>query len=310
MKQKITILVVLIGILFGMRILITSNNNQEDNMTLRVAFPYAKPLNVYEPTKIHYAPEYIFLENVFSPLIELHQENGDIVPGIADRFEWVGNELHFHIRDGIKTVSGIPITAFDAEFSLKRLLVKSGNTHGNFHDLMCIDSEIKKITDSCPGIRVEGNTLILAPGKKKEFLLPMVAALDFAIIPKGSVDPKTLDIIDYKNTSGPYFVKEDDGKGNIHLEVNPFHYHFRKNIPQTVILVPSGIDGYPSSIEQFRANKVDYITTIDKLPAEKVIGFSSEVKGATDVLQILPQMDSLMKTENVINLFELKQGMQ
>lgn len=35
-----------------------------------------------------------------------------------------------------------------------------------------------------------------------------------------------------------------------------------------------------------------------------------EVKGATDVLQILPQMDSLMKTENVINLFELNQSMQ
>jgi ABC-type transport system substrate-binding protein len=223
MKRKIFIGISLLVLGLGTML---NNKNKEGNMTLRVAFPYAKPLSVYEPTKIHYAPEYIFLENVFSPLIELHQENGDIVQGVADRFEWVGNELHFHIRDGLTTVTGIPITAKDAEFSLKRLLVKSGNTHGNFHDLMCINYEMKTIEDNCPGIRVEGNTLVLAPDERKEFLLPMVAALDFAIIPKGSVDPKTLDIIDYKNTSGPYYVKEDDGKGNIKLGVNQNHYHY------------------------------------------------------------------------------------
>ena len=47
-----------------------------DNMKLKVAFPYDRPVNQYEPTKIHFAPEYIFLENVFSPLIELSTSNG------------------------------------------------------------------------------------------------------------------------------------------------------------------------------------------------------------------------------------------
>ncbi|MEK6625285.1 MAG: hypothetical protein AABY86_09970 [Bdellovibrionota bacterium] len=45
-------------------------------MKLKVAFPYDRPVNQYEPTKIHFAPEYIFLENVFSPLIELSTSNG------------------------------------------------------------------------------------------------------------------------------------------------------------------------------------------------------------------------------------------
>ena len=144
-------------------ILVVRNLKRDKDMTLRVAFPYDKPLSVYEPTRIHYAPEYILLENIYSPLIELHPENGEPVPGVADRFEWVGNELHFHIRENLKTADGNSITAHDVEFSLKRLLIKRGNTHGNFHDLMCTDLELKSIEDSCSGIRVEGNTLILAP---------------------------------------------------------------------------------------------------------------------------------------------------
>jgi len=260
-------------------ILIVKNLKREKDMTLRVAFPYDKPLSVYEPTRIHYAPEYILLENIYSPLIELHPENGEPVLGIADRFEWIGKELHFHIRDNLKTADGKRITADDVEFSLKRLLIKRGNTHGNFHDLMCTDLELKSIEDSCSGIRVEGNTLILSPSEKREFLLPMMAALDFAIIPKSSVDPKTLDIIDFKNTSGPYYVKSDDGKGNIVLAANKTHYHYKENIPQEIVIVPSGIEGHESSLKQFRDGKVDYITTIDKLPAEKVIEFSKKNKG-------------------------------
>ena len=260
-------------------ILVVRNLKRDKDMTLRVAFPYDKPLSVYEPTRIHYAPEYILLENIYSPLIELHPENGEPVPGIADRFEWVGNELHFHVRDNLKTADGNSITALDVEFSLKRLLIKRGNTHGNFHDLMCTDLELKSIEDSCSGIRVEGNTLILAPAEKKEFLLPMMAALDFAVIPKSSVDPVTLDIKDYKNTSGPYFVKSDDGKGNIVLASNKTHYHYKEDIPQEIVIVPSGIEGYENSLDQFKTGKVDYITTIDKLPAEKVIEFSKENKG-------------------------------
>lgn len=254
-------------------------NNGDKKMTLNVAFPYAKPVTIYEPTRIYYAPEYIFLENVFSPLIELHPKTGEPVPSVAEKFEWVGDELHFHIRDDLKTVDGKAITAEDAAFSLKRLLVKSGNTHGNFHDLMCINSTLKTVEDDCPGIRTKDNILILAPGKKKTFLLPMVATLDFAIIPKSSVDPKTLDIVDYRNTSGPYYVESDDGKGNITLKANAAHFHHKATMPQTLNLVPAGIDGHKSSLELFEEGKVDYITTIDKLPAQDVIKFSQDNAG-------------------------------
>lgn len=249
---------------------------QNDLEILRVAFPYSRSVEEYEPTKIHLAPEYIFLENTFSPLIDLSKDKGAPISAIAETFEWVGDELHFQVRDNLETIDGRKITAKDAEFSLKRLLVLSGNTHGNFKDLICEGKNLSSINDECPGIEVRGNKLILKPGEQKPFLLKMLASIDFAIVPIDSIDPKTLKITDYRNTSGLYFVESDDGKGLVTLAINENHFHYSDSVPQKIKLIPSGIDGAPSSLSLFKEGQVDYITTIDKLNPEKVIQFSEE----------------------------------
>ena len=38
---------------------------------LDIAFPYDKKIEAYDPAKIHFAQEYILLESIYSPLIEL-----------------------------------------------------------------------------------------------------------------------------------------------------------------------------------------------------------------------------------------------
>ncbi|USN48523.1 MAG: hypothetical protein H6626_05370 [Pseudobdellovibrionaceae bacterium] len=264
-------------VLLGMTIFwLTSNKKRDGNMTLRVAFPYNRPVSAYEPTKIHLAPEYIFLENVYSPLVELSKENGTPIAGVAQSFEWKDGELHLQIRENLQTVDGIKITAQDVEFSLKRLLILSENTHGNFKDLICPVETLESIESACSGISVDGNTVILKSNGEKAFLLAMLSSIDFAILPKSSVDPKTLKITDYRNTSGPYYVENDNGNGMIKLLANKHHYNYSKNVPQEIELVPSGIDGAKDSITLFKENKVDFITTIDKLNPEKVIAYSKE----------------------------------
>ena len=151
--------------------------NKLKSDSLRVAFPYSKPAEAYEPARITLAPEYIFLENVFSPLVEM-SARGEVGPGLAQSFQWNGNELHLIMRDGLKTVSGRPITADDAEFSLKRLLSLPGNTHGDFRQLICGKTDLSSTTEACDGIRVEGNQLILkTTDAGKTFLLPMLTAI-------------------------------------------------------------------------------------------------------------------------------------
>ncbi|MGE0527850.1 MAG: ABC transporter substrate-binding protein [Bdellovibrionales bacterium] len=250
----------------------------ERDLSLRVAFPYDKPASFYEPTRIHLAPEYFFLEYIYSPLVEI--KAGELSPAIAESFEWKGDDLHLKIRDDLTSVTGRKITPDDVVFSLKRLILKTGNTHGDFRSLVCGDQPLKSVDDPCAGIIKDGRTVILRAGKKKTFLLPMLAAIDFAIIPREAVNPKTLQIIDYKNTSGPYYVAEDKGGGKITLKANPNHFHYSSEMPQTVYLVPTDPKNMNGSLTAFREGRVDFITSIDSARPEHVIDFSREVSGA------------------------------
>ena len=275
-KKLFLCLIFIVLILAGLTFLNMREKMNGTNDTLKVAFPYKKKVTEYEPTKIHWAQEYIFLENIFSPLVELSKNNGDPISAVAKSFLWVNNELHFEIRDGLYTIDGYKITAKDAEFSLKRLLILSKNTHGNLKDLICEGKVPNSVFDTCAGIEVDKNKLILKPRQKTSFLLKMLASIDFAILPIPSVDKDTLKIKDYRNTSGIYYVKEDNGKGNILLEANIRHFHFDEKIPQKVQLIPTDIEGTPNSLAQFKAGKVDFITTINKLNPEHIFEFSKE----------------------------------
>jgi hypothetical protein len=263
------------GTVIGIGFSTTTKRNME---VLRIAFPYAKPASAYEPALIHLAPEYVFLENVFSPLVEMSPTTGQIEPGVAQSYKWEGNELHLVIRDNLKTVTGKAITASDAEFSLKRLLAIPGNTHGNFKELLCGTSDFTSVHQSCEGIRVEGNKLILkTTAAGKTFLLPMLVAADFAVIPRESVDSTSLKITDFKNTSGPFYVAKDSGTGEIELRANPNHYHYSPGIPQVVRLVPTDLTkSQGGSLEDFKQGLVDYITTVDAARADEVIAFSRD----------------------------------
>lgn len=267
-KIKVGIIILLIVLGALMENLILKHFNASD---LRVAFPAKKSALKYEPTKIHLGHEYIFLENVFSPLVEINPKDGTITPGLAKSYEWRGDDLVLEIRTDSKTVSGQTITAEDVEFSLKRLLVLSGNTHGNFKDLVCPNSELKSINETCEGmVRIE-NRVILKAGKRKSFLVPMLAAIDFAIIPKTSVNPDTLAITNFKETTGPYFVEKDSDDGNIVLKANPLHYRYSKEIPQTIRLVAVDPINKSESLTMLLDGKVDHLTTIDQARPEDVL---------------------------------------
>jgi hypothetical protein len=244
--------------------------------TLYVASPMNRPADGYDPAKIYNAVEYVFLENIYSTLVEF-SPSGELVPGIAESFGWVQNELVLNIRKDLKTASGHSITPQDVEASLKRLLILASNTHGNWAELICQKEKIVSIEQSCIGIRVDGDAVVLSPGKKLPFLLQMLAAMDFAVIPKSSLN-KELKIFDYKNTSGPYYVEKDDLLGSITLKANKTHYRYHPNMPHEIKLVPA-IE--KDSLSLFKENQIDLITTVDntteKTKFQKFIKENSDI---------------------------------
>lgn len=274
--KKFTSTLPLLFLLVSLVIVFIYKEPPDEGLILRVAFPYDRPVNSYEPTRIHLAPEYIFLENIYSPLVELSKEKGAPISSVAKHFQWQDGKLVFEIRDDLYTTDGYKISALDAEVSFKRLLILSGNTHGNFKELVCPGTKLTSLQDSCKGLNVKNNQLIIDTGEQKPFLLKMLAAIDFAIIPSPSIDPKTLKIVDYRNTSGPYYVESDNGKGQVVLKANKSHFHYDPTMAQEIHLQPSGVDDTPNSLALFRRGQVDLLTTIDKTNPEEVILFSDK----------------------------------
>lgn len=262
---------------------------------LKVAFPSSRKIESYEPSKIHIAYEYILLENIYSTLVEMAPKDGQILPALAESFAWIGDDLHFKIRDDIKTASGRPLTAKDVVFSLKRVIFLAENTHGNFKDLICPGVELKSVHDDCPGIEQRGNTVVLKPGTRKTVLLPMLTAIDFAILPESAVDPDTLAIRNYRETSGLYYVDADDGQGRISLKINPFHFHASADIAQQVELIPFNAKAGESALGLFEKGLVDHILTTNSGKIEDLIAFARK---NSDV-----QVHATMKIRNFVLVF-------
>lgn len=233
------------------------------DFSMKVASSFIDPVNNLDTSRILYQTEYMLLDNIYSPLVEYSSE-GKLVSGLAEKFEWDGNNAVFKIRPNIRTISGEEITAEDAAVSIKRLLILQSNTHGNLKQILCKDLKLLKTKDFCPGIQVlDKHTMVLRFPKREFFLFPELTSIDFAVIPKKAIDPVTLKIIDYKNTSGPYYVDKDLGNGYIELKANPFHYHFSSKMPQKIKLIPSGQKDSKESIFLFSNKSIDHITTKD-----------------------------------------------
>ena len=250
--------------------MLSTNFHSPEDATLRVAFLGSGGADSYDPAKIHFTNEYIFLESIYSPLVELSDDKGTPVSSVAREYYWEGSDLHFVIRDDLETIDGHKIDVKDVVVSLKRLLILSENTHGDFKKLVCPDIELKTLEQDCPRMVVKENVLILKLAAYRDFLIPMLASIDFAIIPRTSIDTKTLKIIDYRNTSGPYYVEKDEGAGKITLKANPKHFHFNEKMAGEVVLVPTHGMGRDQIIDGYNGGTFDHITTVHGLSLEEL----------------------------------------
>lgn len=244
--------------------------------TIKMPFPAKAGQCDYDPAKIHFSQEYNFLVNIYSPLLE-YSVDGKLVSAVAEKFEWVGTDAHFTIRPDLRTIDGTPITAEDVEASFKRLFVLSTNMHGDLKDLVCQGKTLKKISDPCPGMSIlpEQRQLVLHFPERKIFLFQMLTSIDFSIIPRRAFDQETLKIIDYRNTSGPYYVKADKGDGNIELAANPAHFHYSEKMPQAVTLVPSDPRSVDATLKLFDDGKINHIGTF-RFPADKLLAYAAK----------------------------------
>lgn len=220
-------------------LLMVYGSQKDKEGCLKVPFAPNGPASHYDPYSINYASDISFLENVLSPLVEYSPE-GELVSGLAARFGWEGNSAWFEFRPGVRTIDGFSVDAYDAELSFKRLFLKGGEKYAFMQDLLCGEKSLKTVSDACRGLEVRdnGRRLVLKFDRKRTFLFPLLTSAYFSVVPRRSFDAKTLEITDYRNTSGPYYVESDSPEGEIRLKANPFHYRYSKEMPLAVCLKP------------------------------------------------------------------------
>lgn len=245
------------------------------SFALQVSFP-GRDLDIetYDTAYIKTAHQYILLENIYSPLIE-KDTRGNIISGVAEKFYWSGTDLIFEIRKDLKTAGGQIIGAKDVYTSFLRLFILNPNSHQFIKDILCGKKELRSIYEKCSHFFVEKNKIIIKAQTKKPFLLLLLNAASFSIIPQKSLD-KNLKIINYHETSGPYYFEKKLENERLIFKANINHYRYDKEMPQRLEFIPSQNKTTGDIINELKNKKLDLILTINNMHPDHLMQLSQK----------------------------------
>lgn len=246
------------------------------DMNLKISWYTDLNLENHDPADIQFAAPAVLLMNLYSSLL-IYNNKSEIDFALAEYLNWISDsEIEFKFNTNLRSSKNDPITAEDAYLSFKRLMVKQTNTHGDLQNFLCPGLKLNSMNDDCPGLRYEKNSLFLksADPSLAKFLLPLIASCDFGIIPKNAIDWNSADlkIIDYANTSGPFFVDSTNEKGEHILKANKNSPLYDINMPQTVEIKPVLDNSSPIKLQN---GEIDMITTIDRARPEDLLQFEN-----------------------------------
>lgn len=269
-KVGITVLTILVL----SSIIFLSKQKVDPMSEIKISWYASNKLELHDTANIQFAAPAMFLLNIYTTLM-VYNNKSELDFGLAESFNWVSeSEIEFKIRNNLFSSKGDSITVKDVYLTFMRLIVKQTNTHGQLQNFLCPNTTVKSVNDACPGIKYEGNSLFLRAADKNmaKFLLPLIASCDFGIIPQSAIDWNSddLKIIDYSNTTGPFFVDSTNENNEHLLKANKHSPLYSENMPQVVRLMPV-LD--TSSPQKLKEKKIDVITTVDRASTDDLSFF-------------------------------------
>lgn len=252
--------------------------NEASEKTIRIGLDYEKSITSLDNSKINVLSEAIILRNLYSSLFD-YDEKGNLVLGLADKFSWHGNELHVEISGKSVLSDESNLTAEDVEFSLRRLMFLGNNIHGNLKEIICPTYSPTDADQKCDNLLVVGNNIVFRTisEEARKLLIPLLATVDFRIIPKRAFDLSKahIPIRDYSVTTGPYYVVSHDESGNFELKANPAHYNYSPEMPQRV----KAISGKNKSlVDKFKNGEIDLLPTSIPVTTEDLKSFEESIE--------------------------------
>lgn len=175
---------------------------------------------------------------------------GQIICGLCSSFKIEQQIIRFFFKNPSKTIDGYSVDAVSAKISLDRIMRSETNTHGSLMSYL----------DSMSGepIQLKDDQLLIKVAKPEwtQFVINLLASMDFSIVPKESLDSQKEKILDYRNTSGLYYVDSSDESGRIHLKANANHKSYTAKMPMQVNFIPVRIG---EAFEAFMKKEIDMI---------------------------------------------------
>lgn len=200
--------------------------------------------------------------DLFEALVT-ENEKGDIVPGIASKWEVSKDGLTytFYIRPNAKFSDGSPITAEDAVFSIRRLVdPKIASTYAEFINMVKNAKEITagkaKIEDL--GVKAVNNaTVQFSLIKPTPYFIKLVAFQNLAIVKKANVEKFKDQFTQPGNlvSSGAYVLKYWKIGDKITAVKNPQYWNHNKIIIETVNYFP--ITDVNTELQMFQTGQLD-----------------------------------------------------
>lgn len=254
---KIGILSVSFG-LFAVTLILGTKDTAEDQRDLkevvRIAFPYSTSIKKFDPQIVNVNSEANLARNLYSRLVEFDRD-GKIQTSLASEAYVENGAVYLKIRSNLKTIDGVTIGPKDVVATLSNIFRNDQATHGSLRNILGFTAG-DRFSDF---VSFEGNQLQIRPARPElaEFILPLLASADFSIVPEKA--RRGGRIIDYRNTSGVYYLERDSEVGELIFAANPHHYNYSKEIPQKIQLVP--VYG-EKALVAFEKGHIDFIPTV------------------------------------------------
>jgi SgrR family transcriptional regulator len=114
---------------------------QPDRTREILKLPIFRPINTLDPAEVFFAFDAHLIKQIFSTLVDVDDEKGEIVPGLAHH--WKANdeatEWIFYLRKGVLFHHGRELTANDVRFSFARLQRKGCPQNWLVHGIASMD---------------------------------------------------------------------------------------------------------------------------------------------------------------------------
>lgn len=222
-----------------------------------------------DPAKIQGVPENRLMQAIFEGLMVYDPVNSDPDLGLAESMPQISEDgltYTFTLREGLQWNDGVPLTAHDFEYGIKRTLdPKTASNYASMLYVIAGAEDFNSGNGSADNVKVTAldvRTLQIVLQQPTAYFLSLLAHYTFMPHPRHVIEKYGDDWTKVGNyvSNGPFKVDEWVVNSRISLQKNPL-YHNAENVKLDRVIYYS-TDDDTTAYNMFRQGEVDWNTGI------------------------------------------------